>query len=271
MSQRVLLPSLFLLALGAAGCGGSVRGGGGGGGGGGENIDAEWLAADDDGDGVTNGDEQELGSDPDEVDSDGDGYEDGWEVTEGSDPTDPDDRVYEGNWPYNPDKDSIEGTSFGVGAAAIGDVIPRFVQVDQFGDEVDLYDFAVAGKPMVIDLAALWCGPCNQMSAWLDGDDNGMLEPAANPIREALWAGEFYWVTVLFQDENGEPADAGDAAHWFSDYPTDNVVIMIDPDEQLTSQVNPEYVPSLSLVNADLEWEIVDDANLVLNWLVQNL
>jgi len=49
------------------------------------------LANDDDGDGLTNGQEQVLGTDPDDSDSDDDGLTDGYEVnTVGSDPTLPD-------------------------------------------------------------------------------------------------------------------------------------------------------------------------------------
>ncbi|HFU4451435.1 TPA: putative Ig domain-containing protein, partial [Streptococcus suis] len=47
------------------------------------------LSADDDGDGLTNGEELELGSNPNLSDTDGDGRNDGDEVTDGTVPTDP--------------------------------------------------------------------------------------------------------------------------------------------------------------------------------------
>ncbi|MCB0325151.1 MAG: hypothetical protein KDD69_16315 [Bdellovibrionales bacterium] len=59
---------------------GSTGGGGGDGGSSG--------AADDDNDGLTNAEEQTLGTDPKKADSDGDGIEDGQEVADGTDPTD---------------------------------------------------------------------------------------------------------------------------------------------------------------------------------------
>ncbi|HFU3985772.1 TPA: putative Ig domain-containing protein, partial [Streptococcus suis] len=47
------------------------------------------LSADDDGDGLTNGEELEIGTNPTNSDTDGDGRTDGDEVTDGTDPTDP--------------------------------------------------------------------------------------------------------------------------------------------------------------------------------------
>ena len=49
---------------------------------------------DSDGDGISDSEELDLGTDPTEVDSDGDGYHDNWEVDENTDPTDEDDKIY---------------------------------------------------------------------------------------------------------------------------------------------------------------------------------
>ena len=47
----------------------------------------EWIG-DEDGDGLSNGREWELGTDPRNSDTDGDGQLDGWEAVAGTDPTD---------------------------------------------------------------------------------------------------------------------------------------------------------------------------------------
>ena len=47
------------------------------------------MTADDDGDGLSNAEEAELGTDPNEPDTDGDGLADGDEVSLGTDPLDP--------------------------------------------------------------------------------------------------------------------------------------------------------------------------------------
>ena len=50
---------------------------------------ARMLSADDDGDGLTNGEERTLGTNPDDRDSDGDGVSDPLEVADGTDPVNP--------------------------------------------------------------------------------------------------------------------------------------------------------------------------------------
>ena len=59
---------------------------------------------DTDGDGLDDLVEYELGTSPVHLDSDFDTYLDPWEVAEGTDPTDRESRIYQGFWPYNPDK-----------------------------------------------------------------------------------------------------------------------------------------------------------------------
>ena len=63
--------------------------------------------ADDDGDGLTNGEEAEYGTDPLDPDSDDDTYLDYDEIVENRDPLDPEDRIYIGYWPYNRYKSDI--------------------------------------------------------------------------------------------------------------------------------------------------------------------
>jgi len=91
--------------------------------------DTDGPAADPDDDGLTNGEEELLGTDPDDPDSDDDGLEDGEEVELGTDPTDPDsddDGLTDGaevldhaTDPLDPDTDGDEmddGTEVEVGA-----------------------------------------------------------------------------------------------------------------------------------------------------------
>ena len=282
MSLRTATATLLVVLLGLAACM-PMRGGRGRGGGGGDDDDDDDTVddddddddtvdggADDDGDGLTNAEEDDLGTDPLDPDSDGDGYRDGDEVAEGSDPTDEDDGIYAGGWPYNPDKDALGTPSWQVGASQ-GDQVPRWTAVDQFGDTVDLYDFAMQGVPIVFDVAAVWCGPCNQMADWLDGADNGFISSEGDPIREGVWDGRIRWITVLFQDGGGGPANGSDAAEWYGSYPTESVPVLADPSSQLTSLVNPPGIPSLSLVDEDMTFLIVDDSNAVLNALFDYL
>lgn len=73
---------------------------------------------DTDNDGLTDAQEAELGTDPNNPDSDGDGYLDVHEITEGTDPLDSESRIYIGNWPYNPTKGDMPATEISVACEA---------------------------------------------------------------------------------------------------------------------------------------------------------
>lgn len=169
-----MLSLTVLVSLFVAGCGASVgsKDGNGDENGGTDPVDADSdgdglldseeattgtdpAVADTDGDGLSDGDEVETGTDPLATDSDGDTYSDFDEMTEGTDPMDAESRIYTGYWPYNPDKDSVEDPGWDTRAAE-GNAFPHFIGVDQYGEEVDIYDYAMQGRPVVIDLSAEW-------------------------------------------------------------------------------------------------------------------
>lgn len=157
----------IVLSLALSACAG---GDGGGGGGKDDPVDSDGdglfddeeatlgtdpALADTDDDGLTDFEESQGTTDPLNADTDGDTYLDFDEIAEGTDPSDPESRIYTGYWPYNRDKDAIADPGWD-GAAREGETVPRFIAVDQFGDEVDLYDFAGHDKPIVLNLTAEW-------------------------------------------------------------------------------------------------------------------
>ena len=116
---------------------------------------------DTDGDGLTDLEElEEYGTDPLEPDTDGDGYLDGDEVAEGHDPNDDADRIYVGGWPYYGPKDELQGQPDDVRFEE-GRRLPRLAPMpDQFGDDVDLYDFYNEQRVIVVQATTPGCGPC---------------------------------------------------------------------------------------------------------------
>ena len=129
-----------------------------------------------------------------------------------------------------------------------------------------------SARYLVLDVGAVWCGPCHAMAAWLDGANNGFVPDDYEPVREAVWDGELRWVTALFQDGSGNPADGGDAEDWYDDYPTENVPVLVDADEALISWVAAPGIPTLSLVDLEtMEMVIVDDTSAVLSFVLSDV
>jgi len=218
---------------------------------------------DTDGDGLSDGEEhQDIGSDPLVEDTDGDGYADGDEVAHDSSPTDEDDGIYEGFWPYNPDKDALEDPGLD-GQIDAGDRVGRLVGVDQFGEEVDLYDFANQDRPVILDVSAAWCPPCKNTASWLaGGSDPFGLEAEFAHVREAVDSGEIYWVTVLEQNSAGGAPTHETCEDWDEDYPHESIPVLADPVvDQLMQHLGQGGYPNFHALNDELVIEYLNDRN----------
>ncbi len=216
-------------------------------------------AVDSDEDGLTDKEEFDLGTDGTEIDSDADGYNDLDEVNEGSDPTDSDSMIYAGGWPYYADKDSISDPGFG-GSTANGETIARFAWPDQFGDTVDIYDFAYQGVPVIIDVSGMWCYYCNEMAKWLEGKNNGLedyygQETWFQEIPEMVENGDLIWVTVLDSDWNGRGLSEEELVEWYEEYPHEKVAILGDMDGEMVDYLELVGYPTLLVLNEDMTIE----------------
>lgn len=211
---------------------------------------------DSDGDGLSDGDEVlKYLSDPTKVDSDGDSYDDGDEVSEGVSPIDADDKIYEGGWPFNPNKDDIEDPGWS-GSSKKGDPFPRFAWTDQFGDEVDIYDFADHGKPIVLDISGVWCGYCQEMAKWLEGEPSSVYTSTFYPdVREMVINGDIYWITAIDAGRSGQgdKPNESDVEDWAEKFENPNVPVLLDEDQQLRGLVQQSGWPSLFLIEDNME------------------
>jgi thiol-disulfide isomerase/thioredoxin len=166
--------------------------------------------------------------------------------------------IYAGGWPYNPDKDEIEDPGWSEDGAKKGAALPRFAMMDQWGDTVDIYDFANQGKPILFDISTMWCPPCNDLAAWLDYDPEVNLGETYEPIREAVENGDIYWITALSEDKQYNPPDLEDLEKWYGWYPTEEILILADNEPNESGYTNLMlwadlmYFPSVMFINEDM-------------------
>tara|TARA_B100000700_G_C15040140_1_gene854918 strand:+ start:1440 stop:2030 length:591 start_codon:yes stop_codon:yes gene_type:complete len=82
----------------------------------------------------------------------------------------------------------------------IGDHPCNFSLQNQHGETVELYDFY--GKTIIVDLSAMWCGPCVSMAQHAD------------PIVAEYGPENLEWLTIIIDDEQGNPPDQDDVKRW---------------------------------------------------------
>jgi len=207
---------------------------------------------DSDDDGLSDVAENDLGTDPFNPDSDDDGYSDGAELSAGTDPLDAASVVYTGGWPYQANKDNMESVTIASAHNEQGELFPRVELMDQFGDAVDLYDFAGHGKPIMIEICPSWVGPCNNLASWLSGQaDPAGWENVYPEVDDAVESDHAYWVHILMEDAGGNEPNLEDLEHWYQQYPNDNIPILADEQRELGTTYAHWY-PYWILLNDDM-------------------
>ena len=223
-------------------------------------------------------------------DTDNDGYTDLQEQHFGSDINDNTSVIYKGGWPYNPDKDSMidigfrgcDSIPYGNGCECTDDFqcmegskceilftsqncvpkegaqLPQLIGVDQFGDYVDLYDFANQDKLILIEVSTMWAKASNTMAEWLSGNPETIVtmrwwQDNFNEVKSLIDSGDIYYIRVLHQGAvKDDIITSDDIVYWYNAYPHPNIVNLADPEVHLKTWVRPTGYPALMLFNSDL-------------------
>lgn len=255
MRLHTLTAALLLLATTACIDDADEGGNGGNGGNDGGDDTADQVdpsTLDNDGDGLTAGEEEALGTNPDLADSDGDGWDDKAEIDGDTDPVNGFSWAFgSGQWPdFSDEADAagVDGSDY-----AEGEVFPDFSAVDQFGNEVSLYQFY--GYVILIDFSAGWCSPCRDVASGA----------------EAMWEEHredgFIIIHALIDNNQGSGnVSQGFVESWVEDYDIEFPVLAggtgTEPYDDAYAGLyyaglNEGYIPYMILLNQDLELEKV--------------
>ena len=196
-------------------------------------------------------------------------------------------KYYFGGWPYNNKKDIINGSPLefncpnDIGCECNkdsdcinnnclksprgsycypkdGDIFPEFISYDQYGDIVNIYDFANQSKYILLELGAVWCAPCNVLSAWFSYNDLSIKsktwwKPEYTKIYDLVENNEVYFITVLYENENRDLPDFNTSYEWFDNYPDEKIPILTDDNKLLHTWVKPSGIPAVILLNEKME------------------
>jgi thiol-disulfide isomerase/thioredoxin len=193
--------------------------------------------ADSDEDGLTDAEEEALGTDPANADSDGDGFDDGIEIDAGTNPMYEFSHTYTGGYnvgfcesPYGESATGATGTAvitqegetYTWDAYDNGDVLENFTLLDQHGEMVDLYSFC--GKHIVFAVGAGWCGPCRTVAAGLQAEQDEWRDSNVQ------------FIEIISQDDYGNAPDQAFLEQWNSDYGFTDIPVLALPEMDRSSE-----------------------------------
>ncbi|MDP2312157.1 MAG: hypothetical protein Q8P41_04575 [Pseudomonadota bacterium] len=249
--MRLLLPLVLLLGCPAPGDDGEVK---------------EDPNADSDGDGLTNTEEAELGTDPDAADSDGDGFDDKAEVDVGLNPNFEWSHPYEfgdylvGACPNLPDTENAGPTGIGSyndgsqtyewEAYQVGDTVNPWSGYDSFEQEAGFYTFC--GNYVLVTVSAGWCGPCQDLAAELAQVQTAVRRDYPN----------FVAFELLYQNVRGTTPNTDTLVDWKTTYGLDGVPVVGPEDAaetELTYMEVDGYIPTSFILSPDMRVISMDE------------
>lgn len=121
---------------------------------------------------------------------------------------------------------------------SVGEVPPDMRLMDQFGDEVSLWQFY--GSVVVVDVSTMWCAPCKILAqevneTWHDYQEQG-----------------FMYLTLLPQNNVGEVPDQDDLNTWAEDFGIEAPVLA--DTLGFSDQISPDaQYPTLLVIDRDFQ------------------
>ena len=139
-----------------------------------------------------------------------------------------------------------------------GAVLPQFKLMDQFGEEVNLYDFAGHGKFIVIEMSTSWCAPCQQLAAWITDNDLSVTShkwwrKEYNIIRNLIADKKIFFINIQTQDVYKTPASIESLEDWYNMYTDEHVPILADSKYEVRDWVRPTGYPTIIVLNDKME------------------
>jgi hypothetical protein len=144
---------------------------------------------------------------------------------------------------------------------SVGNAVAQVELVDASGELRNLCEWG--GTPLLIDICAVWCGPCHDLAMQLSDPSAGSWFPES--IVAALLAlldeEKAYWVTVLVQGQGGEPATVDDALYWETEYPHPSVTPTFVPADAgvLESHFGVGCYPTIYSADHEFVWLGIGD------------
>ncbi|KIG11668.1 hypothetical protein DB30_02877 [Enhygromyxa salina] len=151
------------------------------------------------------------------------------------------------------------GNDPGWGTVAIGQPVKHVAGKDHLGNAINLCEWG--GTPIALDVAAVWCDPCRQASAYLaTGAGNDPFSGLGPQLRGMIDSGKLVWITALVEDATSGPGAVADAAAWDSQYHHDNIPVIAEDDvPMLSGYVMNACVPAVYVLDQELNFFGIDD------------
>ena len=139
-----------------------------------------------------------------------------------------------------------------------GTVFPRFKLIDQFGEDVDLYDFGGHGKLIVIEISAAWCLPCKQLSDWMANDNKAVTlhkqwKPEYNQLKTIFAEQDVFFINIQTSNQYKEPPSLESLEYWYQEYEDEYIPILGDISGDFRNWVKNSAFPTVIILNDQME------------------